>query len=330
MNSEVDVTAPPVQTGEERVELHVIHTACHQCVFAQYGQSGTTMTQGENGCELGRLAKYRDQGAEIVEAYGEDGVEFNIIDGRSCPAYRDRRSEWANRVPPANRAAAVRAEMTIRTDVLVPLHWSTDAAPGSKEHLVELELWFGELERTLNGLKALALKPQSVTIVNDQGAVKVGNLIAKLNKLAQGLNWSLLDIRERDSNGDRVNVARVIDLAAAKLKGHFYTVVLPGQVLPPTFTLDLDRAVVDEMDRFVVLLPNSRLEGYTVSLGFHNAPMVNGNKAVPAGALDEADETDTSSPLLLTGVTEKALYLAKARKSPHLVKDVAAVCPSIA
>lgn len=298
MSEEVDVTAPPVQPGEERVELHVIHTPCKECVFAEYGQSGTTATQGDNGCELGRLKKYREQGTEIVGAYDED-CEFNIINGRQCPAYRDRRSEWAKHVPAQNRAAAVRAEMTIRTDILV--------------YLDDGDL--GALGKTFDSLRQLVLKPSSVTVVNNQGKLNPGRVIAALNKAGQGLNWQLVDIREKRNDGTRVDIDRAVDIAAAKLKGHFYAVVPAGEEVSHTLTLDLDRAVVDDMGRFVVVLPTKPGEHLLVSLGFHNAPMVNGNKAVPVQALDETWEGDS----LLHNVVEKALYLAKYKDSPHLV-----------
>lgn len=312
--------------GEQtKVELHVIHTSCKECVFAEY-EPDDEFGHCQTGCSFGRLAKYREQGADIVEAHDND-AGFYIVNGRNCPAFRSTKSDWAQRVHPENRAAAVRQELTVRTDVVVPLLTGSDVEG---------------LARTVDSLHKLALKPASVTVVNNQGDVKTAKVVAALTRLAGGLNWNLVDVRERDAEGARVDLHRCLDMAARKLKGHFYTVLPAGQRLPASFTSDLSRAVVDDMARFVVLTPAGGGVGLTVSLGFHNAPMVDGNKAVVAETLSEQamfetpfrpDEEPNYGPgqrVLLTGVVEKAAFLAEQRKSPHLVARAEDVCPSLA
>lgn len=304
---------------QERVELHVLHTSCGPCVFAEYDA-----TQTQYGCALGRLDKYRAQGAEVVEAY-DDEKEFFIVNGRSCPAFRDAKSEWAAKVHPENRAAAVRGELTARTDVLIPLLSGRDVE---------------RMAASLDSVRALALKPSSVVVLNNQSDVRVGAVVAQLTRVAEGLNWKVVDVAERDADGNRPGLGRCVDLAAGKLGGHFYTVLPAGSTLPPEFTRDLDRAVVDGMARFVVLTPNAAGVGLTVGLGFHKAPMVDGNKPVVgeefAGYLFETpfrpDEPPTpcGKPRLLAGVVEKAEFLARERESPHLVEKAEVVCPALA
>lgn len=306
-----------MEEAQERTELHVLHTSCKDCVFAEYEMTSKAstlgvpvMTKTQVGCHIGRLDKYRAQGAEIVQAY-DDEAEFEIVDGRSCPAFRHHLSEWAKKVHPDNRADAVRQEMTIRTDVLVIL-----ISAGDVDHM----------QRTFDSLKKLALKPSSVVVLNNGSGVKMGKLVATLNKVAGGLNWNVVDVVEKRADGSPVDLSRCIDIAVPKMKGHFYTILLPGDQLPEKFTAELDKAVVDEMGRFVILEPNSNGVGLTVSLGFHKAPMINGNKAVPAAALEEGGDEH----LLLTTVTEKAKYLAEKMNSPHLVAKAEDVCPSLA
>jgi hypothetical protein len=291
----------------KKVSLHVVHTACRDCVFATYPGMGRTQT----GCELKRLDKYREQGTEVLEAVDETGDEFFIVNGRKCLAHRDK--SWADRVPEGNRAATVRAELTTRTDVVVPL--------GSAEDL-------DRLPATLDSLRALELKPATVTVVNNSD-LGMGKAVSALAKTGGGLNWQVTDIKERAADGGRVDLDRAVDIAAAKFKGHFYTLLPAGETLPPSFTADLDRAVVDDLGRFVLLLPNERMVGLTVALGFHRAPMVDGNKPLSAMLLDDPLETDTAPPVLLKNVVEKAAYIAERQNLPHLVERAEVVCPSL-
>lgn len=309
------------KTEETKVSLHIVHTACRGCAFADEtqvfdsGQIGDPPRapgfRSQTGCKLGRLDKYREQGADIVEAVDETGDEFFVVNGRKCLAHRDK--AWADRVPEANRAAAVRAELTVRADVVVPV--------GSADEV-------DRLPATLDSLRALELKPATVTVVNNSD-VGMGRLVSTLARAGAGLDWQVTDIKERAADGGRVDLDRAVDIASAKFKGHFYTVLPAGETLPPSFTADLDRAVVDDMGRFVLLLPNERMVGLTVALGFHRAPMVDGNKPVSAILLDDPLETDTAPPVLLKNVVEKAAYIAGRQKLPHLVERAEVVCPSL-
>jgi hypothetical protein len=293
----------------DKAELPVIHphhTACSHCVFALH--DGVTQT----GCSLGRLDKFREQGTEVVEAVDGLGNEFFVVNGRLCLAHRDRSSEWAKQVPGANRAAAVRAELTQRVDVVVPVSDDVDV---------------GRLPATIESLRALALKPSSVHVINN--GAKAGDVVRVLRAAAGGLDWQVSDIRERKQDDSKVDVWRAIDIIESKLKGHFYTLLYPGAVLPPSFTADLDRAVVDDMARFVVLRATAGEVGFTVSLGFHRAPMVQGNKAIAAELLDQEGEADAPTTVLLKTVLEKAQYIAGKHGLPHLVANTEDVCPSL-
>ena len=74
--------------------------------------------------------------------------------------------------------------------------------------------------------------------------------------------------------------------------------------------------------RFSVLLPKDGSNGLVVQTAFHRGPMVGGNAPVEA-----AREGDT--PLLLTTVQAKALWLARRQDLPHMVGEVTGVCPTL-
>ena len=50
--------------------INQLHTSCRDCAFAKYTK-GTQV-----GCEFDRVQSYRDSGAEVLEAYDDNGKEF--------------------------------------------------------------------------------------------------------------------------------------------------------------------------------------------------------------------------------------------------------------
>lgn len=62
--------------------VHPLHTACKQCVFAQYNDKTQT------GCDLGYLDIYRNKDVEILDVYDSE-LEFFVINEKKCPGYRE-------------------------------------------------------------------------------------------------------------------------------------------------------------------------------------------------------------------------------------------------
>ena len=300
--------------SETKTELEVLHTSCKECVFANYEYVDDEKMDCQTGCTVGRLEKYKLEGVTFVEAYDSE-CGFTIINGRLCPYHRNVHSEWAKNNHPANYAAIARKEMTIVTDIVVYLS-------EEQKDIVE------GLTKTINSLKGLMLKPYTVSIVNNQKAVGPAELVALLSREAQGLNWTLTDVLERTEDDKRMDMDRCVDIAVNKLKGHYYTLLFPAQILPETFTLDIDKAVVDNMLRFVVLVPNKEGVGLTVSQAFHKSPIVDGNKPIKCTDFENKD-AETSKCTILNTVVEKAKYLASAG-NPNIIIPVETVCPNLA
>ena len=53
-------------------------TICRDCAFAVYDEDSQT------GCSIGKLDKFEEQGAEIIEVYDETNKEFFVVMGRVC------------------------------------------------------------------------------------------------------------------------------------------------------------------------------------------------------------------------------------------------------
>lgn len=67
---------------EKKQIIAPIHTACKQCVFADYDQ------QTQTGCHLDYLSKFKDKNLEILEVYDET-KEFYVINEKRCIGYKN-------------------------------------------------------------------------------------------------------------------------------------------------------------------------------------------------------------------------------------------------
>src|SRR6185369_5243919 len=104
---------------------------CEGCYFLKNKQ-----------CSLGRLDKFAQNGAVIEERNGQP-----FIKGRFCSTFR--KPEWAKNKQKNNTEIVVRAEVLIRTDVLV--------------YFTKLNL--EKLKKTIDSLKGQILKPSTVVLI---------------------------------------------------------------------------------------------------------------------------------------------------------------------
>jgi hypothetical protein len=283
-----------IMTEATKFELKTVHQSCRDCCFAEY--NGKTQT----GCKFGRLEQFAKTGTEVVQARDND-LEFELINGRKCTAYRDKNSEWAKQVPEENRASAVRAEITVRTEILIPIDFNLNG-----------------LDLTIESIKKLTL-PASFHVINNSD-IPPSTIVAYLRKTAEGVSWSITDIKERNLDGSRISLDRAVDLVSSKLKSHFYSVWLPGSELPANFTWNIDHKVSNCLEQFSVIKPVAG-QGLTVAVGFHRSSMINGNKATPACLYDPKFDGDVVPPNapVLESVLEKAVFLAKNNDMPWMV-----------
>jgi hypothetical protein len=279
--------------------LDPVHVSCRGCVFAQYATNPENHKPSQTGCALGKLDRFRMYAETSVVPAEDHDTEFYLVNGRHCHFYRDRASAWAKAVPAEAWAAKARTEVVMRVDAVIVLQDQEN----DPEQLLAL------LGKTLDSLRSQYLKPVSVHVVSNQDQVKLARIHAFLLKEGHDLNWSLTGMLVRNNDGSRRGRNDAIDEVFGKLAGHYYVVIAPGFELPPAFILDLDRAVNDDMARFVVCLPASGSNGLVVQNGFHKRH--DGNRP---GYGEENGEQ-----VMLRDVAAKAAYFARAHDCPHLV-----------
>jgi hypothetical protein len=272
---------------------NLIVTPCRDCCFAVY--EGDTQTS----CRFGRIEKYRKQGVEVKECYDET-KEFFVIE-TACLLHRARKSPWAMRFPGRDRVAQARKEVQVLLDVVV---------------VMEEGHAFEQVRTTVESLLAQEMLPLKVTVAVNCDGVN----LTPIRNLLPG-NWFVSDIRERRADGSRVSKERCIDNVVYASKANFYSIFSPGFVVPRDFVSSLDRAVNDELERFVLLEPTSQGQGMTVHVKAHS--YYGGNTPAEVVEGSEAGERADS-------VVEKIKNRIREENLPHLIKRVEEVCPAMA
>lgn len=260
-------------------------TPCRDCVFAVY--QGKTQT----GCRFGRTEKFPDKGVELVEAQDGDR-EFYVVQG-ACRLHRHAKSPWAMKHPGRERMAVARKELQLKVDAVVAL---------------DGELTAEQARVTAESLQKQTLPPRRVVVAVNREGVRPEEVRCFLPE-----DWAVQFLMERQQGGGFLPRGRSIDHAVLGSPCDFYAVVSAGQVMPPGFIADLDRAVNDELERFHLL----QGEVVVVSMAAHkyfkgNAP------AVIVGDGEEGKRADS--------IEEKILHRAKAEGREWMVRNVTEVC----
>jgi hypothetical protein len=275
----------------DKISASIYETPCKTCVFARY--NGDTQV----GCAFDRVEKFRKQGVEVLEVYDDD-KEFYVIKN-ICRAHRDKKSPWAMKHAGPTRKEICRQELRLDVDVIIVLDGN---------HTVD------EVKITIDSLLAQTFLPANVTVVLNKDGVDVKDVQAVLPA-----DWLVKVIAERRA-GERVGRGRCIDLSLVNSKSHFYALFNPGFVVPPTFIEDVDIAINDELERFVLLEPNQAGEGCVIQMRAHS--YYGGNSE----ALVEGEDAGEDLGKRADSIIDKILHRVKIEEKTHLVKNVTDIC----
>lgn len=275
-----------LKADDEVIEPNLIETWCRDCVFA------TRQDKKQTGCNLNRLTLLENNGAKLERKKEEDGNEFFVIKERVCMACRN--SDWANQNNNKNLETAVRAQMTVRTDVIIPMDGET----------ASLE----KFKTTIESIKSQELAPKNVVVVvYKDGRFKPSNFISQLK--LNGFGWKVEYIIEKLADA-RFQRGYAIDMSLRNSNAPFYTVIEPGFAIPKTFLSDIDKAINDKGLRFSMLLPAE---------GWWNTLVVQ-RKVYDALAEYVVEDKEVFTP------QEKILHFAETEGQTFMIKKVEDIC----
>ena len=250
----------------------VVDTACLGCIFAagDYAQDEDeqlTFTQAQLGCSLAVLSRMRKKGEEIQDAEDGHGNTFHVIHGRICPFWRN--PDWAPNVTPADKRKQVRQEVTLHPDVVIYLDddQTTD-----------------DVLATAHQLNISTVKPRRLYIINNSETRRPSDIMKAMKECP--LPWRAETIME-----DKCSVVRSLDVITKKCTQRFVMYFEAGFLPNCHFIEDIDKALHDDLDKFLVLYPeDDTINGLTVLRVFHKQVEGNARKTIVTKAIDLCEE----------------------------------------
>jgi hypothetical protein len=260
-----------------------IDTSCGTCIFAKYNDEKT-----QNGCRAGIIDKIKEKN-KITLSY-DNGTTYFIIEDFVCNFWRPIAWKSAKGIDEPIDALLefARAESTLKCDIVIYCYKTNT---------------FEELKRTLDSIKSMSLKPYNIILLND-GMSTLPEFLTWVDKQLQGMRFRTEFIIEQQPN-----ILKALDIGIEKSKSSFVATFSAGFSIPTDFLKLIDKAIYDDLERFVLLksISPTNINGMVVMRKLFTT--LSGNKYRPLLEITEA--------------------LCKEQKCLHMIRPVAEIVPAM-
>lgn len=227
------------------------NTSCSPCIFAQWEEG----VQKDDGCDLGRLEKYKD--TNRVHTH-EDG--YFIID-TICNACRGE--SWANHNLGRNLIAKVEEEIQIKLAFIL-LSMDDDA-----ERIVK-----GLPELVKKCISQEQIKPQQIIVVIKNNIVSYNQLFNILSDECDNIEFKLIKVIEPEAD-----LYRCIDLAVQKCYSRYYAIFNLNSNIPKNLIKTINNVINYELKPLSMVTPYCGMNGLIIQTALHR--IFGGNKEFP-------------------------------------------------
>lgn len=219
-----------------------IHTACKNCVFAEY------KGKQQVGCAFNKIEEYKRAGVKIVPVYDDD-KEFFVIDNRFCMFYRNEAV--------MERYSQDSWKKIVESQNVVPYHL----------------IVFFENGHTYRDLKTILTnfsqeqhnRPNMVTVINKQygeeNSISPKDILDLLNSYKFHL-FSLKNVYNKELT-DREFIDLAMD-SAMKYPYPWYVVFRSNFEVPKDFMYEFNQAIFVDMKQVCFAKPVDDLSGMIV------------------------------------------------------------------
>jgi len=216
--------------------INQLHTSCKDCAFAVY--SGKTQT----GCSAEILERYRKNGADIVEAYDDNGKEFFVINDKLCSHHREK--EWAKKYSKSELLNIVNSQTKSPYQVMV-LHREESSPEG--------------MDSTLKSLSEQFNPPNIISIISMKKVDSIYELNMELESILKKyddkFDWRIQNILDPDETTVRNAIDLAVDGTYFKYGFPYYLVFESGFEIPKNFTQELHDSITFEGKQMVFCHP---------------------------------------------------------------------------
>lgn len=249
-------------------------TVCRDCIFAQYENKKQT------GCQIGRLKKLDENGANIFSAYDEE-KEFFLIAGRICMYCRD--SNWAKLYPQnTNLVAMAQQEMKVKYNAIVLSNNRTQATLD-----------------TLASIFSQTIRPKHITVLRYDTDTTPGHLFMKYLKnhcRGQKISWKIQTIQDHN-----MSLANCVDIVLDIEKHPYYLSTDAGTILPPKLIEEINFKVNEDLLKFAMI----KIEDNTIFMNRAVHDHYHGNRG---GTLEEKIEEEKCQNMIFKAEEILPLY----------------------
>ena len=242
--------------------MTINNTPCKDCCFAIYDD----ITQV--GCARNRIEKYKDNGAEIIEAYDEE-KEFFVIKDRLCPFFRSKK--WLDAF---SEKSDEDMEKILAFETMSSFHLIILLKEGSIE----------DLKDTIDSvpLEFKNVPPTQITIIRPRGS-KVRPQDIKDLFTGVLVRWRIenLLVNRKDSE--------VIHSAQKIINTQYYCVCNAGYKFPKDYFKSIHKAVIDNLLQFgLIEVEKDQLDGIVIPRHVHEYWYFHGDieKTIPENVKD--------------------------------------------
>lgn len=289
--------------------MSAVISTCQNCVFARYDDD-----QVQTGCAAGRLEQFVRQGTPVRRAWesppdwaGEGppprtGKEFCLVE-RACNMSRPHGSEWAAATPQEEWLAAARKEVATRFHVVA---YAPEGTP---------------VEAALATAGSALAQGAAVTVVLTGGQPRPWRLIPLMQEAFPGRDWNVRLVHERGPDGGPVTRGRAVDVVVNELRpsdAQFYLVVDAGAGVPPGLLAEVDAALNDRLERFLLLIGTDAHPGV--------GPLVQLRHHLRLGGNAEAERDAAHGQVVRCDTIEEKTSLL-VPETGGLVRTVGEFCP---
>lgn len=171
------------------------------------------------GCRFDRLDKFKENGADVVM----DKNHFLII-GRFCNTCRNE--EWGRNNPRRKWMEIVKERIRVQVDIIINIENCNDLS---------------DIMNTVDSAYNQKIKPKSVIIAYNSNTIPIETIVNSMRGESRG-EWRIEQLCWEES--------------AKYCKGSYYAVFNAGYIIPNYFIEKINKALNEDMIRFVSIMPD--------------------------------------------------------------------------
>lgn len=234
-------------------------TVCSDCVFAEW--EGIK----QSGCAFGRIEKFKKQGVIVTLEDNHEKLYARIV-GRVCNTCRH--PSTVAKIPARKWKEAVRKEVIPRIAMAV---------------YVDDDSQYVEACRSLRSIHSQTVNPYEIILIyNVKGREVPPDYAIWFSAFANNIPWRVQIIKgvltPLRNELEPADYGQSVDLTVQsnEMKAVYFSVCKAGYEYPLNYIEVIDRAINEQLLRFVALLPDEDGNGLFVQRGLHN--LLQGNK----------------------------------------------------